>query len=168
VPFTQLVDLPRSSVTVDNAQPFPVIGWLQLKWVYEGLTVGSVEAAQFSLFPGDRTTSAQYRSVRARSDLEDSFGCQPFRLFTEQALIMLKWLIHRPTKGRWSEPHQMCHSNDMPVFEEGAFARGAFPDLDTLTDSELHNLNRELVRANDNARAEQWRARIADILVSRL
>jgi hypothetical protein len=77
-------------------------------------------------------------------------------------------LTHGPTKGRWSEPHQMCHSCDMPVFEDDAFARGAFGDLDTLTDNELHDLNRELVRANDNARAEQWRARIADILVSRI
>jgi len=42
VPFSNLADLPRSSVTVDNAQPFPVIGWLKLKWVYQGLTVGPV------------------------------------------------------------------------------------------------------------------------------
>ncbi|WP_308465792.1 hypothetical protein [Rathayibacter soli] len=42
VPFTNLADLPRSSVTVDNAQPFPVIGWLKLKWVYENLTIGNI------------------------------------------------------------------------------------------------------------------------------
>ena len=32
VPFTSLADLPRSSVNVDNTQPFPVLGWLKLRW----------------------------------------------------------------------------------------------------------------------------------------
>jgi hypothetical protein len=34
VPFTPLATLPRSSVNVDNAQPFPVVGWLKLRWVH--------------------------------------------------------------------------------------------------------------------------------------
>lgn len=42
VPFTKLADLPRSSVTVNDTQPFPVIGWLKLRWVNQGLVVGNV------------------------------------------------------------------------------------------------------------------------------
>ena len=33
VPFTPLHDLPRSAVNVDDNQPFPITGWLRLKWV---------------------------------------------------------------------------------------------------------------------------------------
>jgi hypothetical protein len=42
VPFTALGDLPRSSVTVDDTQPFPVLGWIQLKWVHSDLVVGNL------------------------------------------------------------------------------------------------------------------------------
>lgn len=51
---------------------------------------------------------------------------------------------------------------------DDAFNGLAFDDLDTLTDSELHDLNAALVGSEDNTRAEQWRARISDILVSRI
>jgi hypothetical protein len=33
VPFTALSTLPRSQVNVDNTQPFPIVGWLKLRWV---------------------------------------------------------------------------------------------------------------------------------------
>jgi hypothetical protein len=32
VPFTPLGELPRSSLATDNSQPFPVYGWLMLRW----------------------------------------------------------------------------------------------------------------------------------------
>jgi hypothetical protein len=42
VPFTPLSKLPLASVNVDNTQPFPIIGWLKLKWVYPPVvTVGN-------------------------------------------------------------------------------------------------------------------------------
>jgi hypothetical protein len=34
VPFTLLNNLPRSSVNVDDTQPFPIIGWLKVKWAH--------------------------------------------------------------------------------------------------------------------------------------
>lgn len=37
VPFTPLDNLPRSAVNVDDTQPFPVIGWLKLKWVHRSV-----------------------------------------------------------------------------------------------------------------------------------
>ena len=37
VPFTPLNNLPRSSVNVDDTQPFPIIGWLKVKWVYPSI-----------------------------------------------------------------------------------------------------------------------------------
>lgn len=42
VPFTPLAGLPPSSVHVDDTQPFPVLGWVKLRW-----TRGSI-------LPGDR------------------------------------------------------------------------------------------------------------------
>jgi len=33
VPFTPLANLPRSSVNHDDTQPFPIIGWVRVKWV---------------------------------------------------------------------------------------------------------------------------------------
>ena len=39
VPFTPLASLPRSSVNVDNTQPFPIIGWLKLQWVHTSTIV---------------------------------------------------------------------------------------------------------------------------------
>jgi hypothetical protein len=37
VPFTPLANVPRSSVNVDDTQPFPIIGWLKTKWVYTSI-----------------------------------------------------------------------------------------------------------------------------------
>ena len=34
VPFTPLANLPPSAVKVDDGQPFPIIGWLKVKWVW--------------------------------------------------------------------------------------------------------------------------------------
>lgn len=44
----------------------------------------------------------------------------------------------------------------------------AFVDLDALTDRDLYDLNAALVGSADAERAEQWRSRITDILVSRI
>jgi hypothetical protein len=33
VPFTALSALPQSQVNVDDTQPFPIVGWLKLRWV---------------------------------------------------------------------------------------------------------------------------------------
>lgn len=44
----------------------------------------------------------------------------------------------------------------------------ALADLDTLTDRDLYDLNAALAGSADAARAEQWRSRISDILVSRI
>jgi hypothetical protein len=51
---------------------------------------------------------------------------------------------------------------------DDAFKGVALADLDTLTDRELYELNAELMRSADAARAEQWRSRISDILVARI
>lgn len=51
---------------------------------------------------------------------------------------------------------------------DDAFNSVAFADLDTLTDRQLYDLNGELAEAADKGRAEQWRARISDILVARI
>lgn len=51
---------------------------------------------------------------------------------------------------------------------DDAFNSVAFADLDTLTDRELHDLNAALMGSSDVSRAEQWRSRISDILVSRI
>jgi hypothetical protein len=51
---------------------------------------------------------------------------------------------------------------------DDAFNGVAFADLDTLTDRDLYDLNAALAGAADAARAEQWRSRISDILVSRI
>jgi hypothetical protein len=34
VPFTSLANLPRSTVNVNDSQPFPIIGWLKLRWAW--------------------------------------------------------------------------------------------------------------------------------------
>jgi hypothetical protein len=52
--------------------------------------------------------------------------------------------------------------------DDETFNRIPFADLDTLTDRELHALNAELAAGGgDLGRTEQWRARIAEILVDR-
>ena len=51
---------------------------------------------------------------------------------------------------------------------DDAFNGVAFADLDTLTDRDLYDLNAALAGSADAARAEQWRSRISDILVSRI
>lgn len=57
----------------------------------------------------------------------------------------------------------------MPVLEDDVFGQYQFADLDTLTDRELHDLNAQLAGGSgDTGRVEQWRARIAEILVSRI
>jgi len=57
----------------------------------------------------------------------------------------------------------MISAYDDSVFDEVAFA-----DLDTLSGSDLRRLNERLLRSTDIARSEQWRSRIADILVERI
>lgn len=54
------------------------------------------------------------------------------------------------------------------ALSDDAFNGVEFADLDTLTDRELHDLNAALFGSADDARAEQWRSRISDILVSRI
>ena len=34
VPFTPLANLPRSAVNVNDSQPFPIIGWLKVRWAW--------------------------------------------------------------------------------------------------------------------------------------
>jgi hypothetical protein len=41
VPFTQLGGLPSSSQATDKSQPFPVYGWLKLRWVTPSTTTAS-------------------------------------------------------------------------------------------------------------------------------
>jgi hypothetical protein len=44
VPFTRLASLPKSSVNLDNNQPFPVMGWLKLRWVSDlGGIIGTID-----------------------------------------------------------------------------------------------------------------------------
>lgn len=57
----------------------------------------------------------------------------------------------------------MTTANDDSAFNEVAFA-----DLDMLSASDLLRLNERLSRSTDSARSEQWRSRIADILVERI
>lgn len=40
VPFTALSALPESQVNVENTQPFPIVGWLKLRWVRSSIVVG--------------------------------------------------------------------------------------------------------------------------------
>ncbi len=57
----------------------------------------------------------------------------------------------------------------MPVLDDDAFVSVAFADLDMLPDRDLHDLNVHLASVTvDPARVEQWRARISDILISRI
>ena len=42
VPFTALSHLPVSTVVTDNRQPFPIYGWLMLKW-FDTQLVGCIE-----------------------------------------------------------------------------------------------------------------------------
>jgi len=53
------------------------------------------------------------------------------------------------------------------VNDDSAFDEVAFADLDTLSSSDLLRLNGRLLGSADIARSEQWRSRIADILVER-
>ena len=58
VPFTPLNNLPRSSVNVDDTQPFPIIGWLKVKWtcpwVVLTLDPGSLQRADQPTQPVQR------------------------------------------------------------------------------------------------------------------
>jgi hypothetical protein len=42
VPFTAIDSLPPSTITTDVAQPFPIYGWLKVKWVHAGVAIGRV------------------------------------------------------------------------------------------------------------------------------
>jgi hypothetical protein len=53
------------------------------------------------------------------------------------------------------------------VDDDSAFDEVPFADLDTLSGADLLRLNGRLLRSTDIARSEQWRSRIADILVER-
>ena len=49
VPFTPLSTLPRSQVNVDNTQPFPIAGWLKLRWAQSAMVVKQGEQVQAKL-----------------------------------------------------------------------------------------------------------------------
>lgn len=46
VPFTPLASLPRSTITKRTDQPFPILGWLKLKWVNTGVSAGTTGSAR--------------------------------------------------------------------------------------------------------------------------
>ncbi len=52
VPFTPLANLPRSSVNMDDTQPFPIIGWLKVKWVHTSLVSVGTNGTVATFSPG--------------------------------------------------------------------------------------------------------------------
>lgn len=81
VPFTPLANLPRSSVNVDDTQPFPVIGWLKVKWAYTSIVspgnIGNVmtfgsgptPAAEPAVQPAEGQPTEPVQPVRPRVPL---------------------------------------------------------------------------------------------------
>lgn len=75
----------------------------------------------------------------------------------------------RELRSRVETRARFRHGRGMPsTLSDDAFNGVAFADLDTLTDRELYDLNAELVGLADVGRAEEWRSRISDILVTRI
>lgn len=65
-------------------------------------------------------------------------------------------------------PHSIHYCVMISAYDDSVFDEVAFADLDTLSGSDLRRLNERLLRSTDIARSEQWRSRIADILVERI
>ena len=65
VPFTNLPDLPRSQVNIDDNQPFPVIGWVKLRWAHSiDVVVGGTTTTSTTTVIQPTTTPVQPRRPR--------------------------------------------------------------------------------------------------------